>query len=258
MKDAINYNLFPNIEKLDLHIHNDSRDVIPGPNLNKLKKLELTFTDGEEDLVKTCVDTFPTLTYFSIKSYSENTIYKSFEYISNLKRLIHFGFHGSAQNNKLFCDSLKRMPNKFQKLKSIETGLKMTVNTDIRELLSKFESFSALKRLELSLYGNIGEFSFEAFKGLSNITHLTLRFGWTSKLKESILKDININLPNLQYLEIKNEIEGTPEEVTQMADILSRLSRLRTLKLKFKFGVDFKPIEERITEMCRKNQKYRN
>ena len=53
-------------------------------------------------------------------------------------------------------------------------------------------------------------------------------------------------------MEIKNKFDTTPEGVTQMADILSRLSSLETLKLKFKSGVDFKPIEEQITEKCRK------
>ena len=248
--DAINYNLFPNIEKLDLHVNNDLQEVIPRLKLNKLKKLKLTFIDVKEHIVKTCVDSFPTLTYFSIKSYSENTIFKSFEFISNLKHLIHFGFDGSVENNKLFCDSLKRMANKFQKLKSIGTGLKMTVNTDIRELLSPFESFSALKRLELRLYGNIGEFSFEAFKGLSNITHLTLRFGWTSKLKMSSLKDIDINLPKLQYLEIENRFILNREEVTQMADILSRLSRLQTLKLQIISKLKNNEIDVLFREKC--------
>ena len=35
---------------------------------------------------------------------------------------------------------------------------------------------------------------------------------------------IDINLPNLQYLEIKDIFDTTPEGVTKMADILSRLS----------------------------------
>ena len=67
-----------------------------------------------------------------------------------------------------------------------------------------------------------------------------------------ILKDIDINLPKLQYLEIKDKFNTNPKGVTQMADILSRLSRLETLKLNFKSGVDYKRIEEQITKKCRK------
>ena len=128
---------------------------------------------------------------------------------------------------------------------------------------SQLKAFSALKRLNLWLYLEYNEvednfddqlFSFDSFKGFSNITHLSLHFDYRL-LKESILKDICINLPNLQYLEIKNQLVITPEGVTQMADILSRLSRLETLKLNFISGVDFKPIGEQITEKCRKIRK---
>ena len=98
----------------------------------------------------------------------------------------------------------------------------------------------------------VNQFSFELFKGFSNITHLNLLFEWTDYFKESILKEIDINLPKLQYLEIYDIFDTTPKGVTQMADILSRLSRLETLKLWFKSGVDFRPIEEHITKKCRK------
>ena len=54
-----------------------------------------------------------------------------------------------------------------------------------------------------------------------------------------------------------NKFDTTPEGITQMADILSRLSRLETLKLKFKKGIDFKPIEEQITEKCKKIKEIR-
>ena len=96
-------------------------------------------------------------------------------------------------------------------------------------------------------------FSFELFKGFSNITHLTLRLDQTSN--ESILKDIDIYLPKLQYLGISVRFDTTPEGVKRMADILSRLSRLETLIYWDKIGVDFKPIEEQITEKCRKIKK---
>ena len=92
-------------------------------------------------------------------------------------------------------------------------------------------------------------FSFELFKGFENITHLRLCLDETSN--ESTLKDIDINLPNLQYLEFEYRFDTNPEGVTQMADILSRLSRLETLKLKFKSGVDYKLFKQ-ITKKCGK------
>ena len=78
-------------------------------------------------------------------------------------------------------------------------------------------------------------FSFELFQGFENITHLTLSLNWRQYLNESVLKEIDINLPNLQCLRIENEFFSTPEGVQQMADILSRLSNLETLTLKFAF-----------------------
>ena len=159
------------------------------------------------------------------------------------------------------------MAKKCQKLKSIECGFDLSSdNSNLGLLLSSFEAFPALKRLDLSIHYNGFEyfdinqmFSFEAFKSLSNITHLSLNFRAFShiiKLGANILRDIDIILPKLQYLNIINTFDVTPEEVTQMADILIRLSRLQTLKLHFnKRKIYFKEIEVKIREKCKKFRK---
>ena len=240
-------------------------EFIPQLKLNKLKKLEIwNINHGEEHTIKKCVDTFPTLTHFRIKSYLENDIFRSLKFISNLKNLKYLGFKTIfGENYKQSCDSLERMANKCQKLKSIKTAFPVSFdNSDIRQLLSPFKALPALKRLYLTfdchLIQNfhINQFlSFEAFKDLSNITHLTLRFkDELLVIEENILTDIDIILPKLQYLRIVNRFHTTPEEVTQMADILSRLSRLQTLKLAFSEGIDYNEIEEKIGENCRKIQ----
>ena len=262
LKDANNYNLFPNIEKLIFKselLYQSNKQLIPRLKLNKLKKLEVIIL--EEHMVKTCVDTFPTLTHLNIEFRPPNTelIVNSLKFISNLKHLIHLSFKSFGEINEIICVSLKRMANKCQKLKSFECDFNITDNLDIRQLLSPFEAFPALKRLCLTINCqdledfDINDFiSFEAFKGLSNITHLTLRFDESYyEIEANILTDIDIHLPKLQYLELK-EIKVTPEEVTQMADILSRLSRLQTLKLTFSEGIDCDEFEEKIREKCRK------
>ena len=266
LKDANNYNLFPNIEKLNL-LYSGSKEFIPRLNLTKLKNLCLTFDEEEEYTIEKSVDTFPTLTHFYLRSYSENeiNILKSLEFISNLKNLKEFTFDSLFKENiKLFCDSLKRIGNKCQKLKSIECDLDISSDySNLALLLSSFEAFPTLKRLNLTFHCNEDEnfdinqmFSFEAFKSLSNITHLTLYFSVSLRfirIKANILSDIDINLPKLQYLNIITIFDVTPEEVTQMADILSRLSRLQTLKLHFnKRKVYYKEIEVKIREKCRK------
>ena len=151
------------------------------------------------------------------------------------------------------CDLLQQMANNCLYLKSIECGFVINdKNSDIRQFLSQMKAFPALKRLNLCLYLDNRShnkiylnqfFSFDLFKDLSNITHLTLKlksfeFLKQIALKEWILIDIDINLPKLQYLEIKNEFQTVPEGVQQMADILNRLSRLKTLKLNFYFFLD--------------------
>ena len=269
LHQPIDYNLFPNIEKIVSDLKSSrSKRILPQLKLKQLNNL--TMYIGEGDIVKTYVDTFPTLKYFELKNWCENSdsVYRSLDYISNLKNLIYFGFRSVyRENTKLFCDSLKRMAKKCQKLKSIECQFGISSdNSDIRQIFSSFVAFPALKRLDLCLEFNylpdfdLNEFnSFEAFKGLSNITHLTLHLMgyWNLFLNIwHILTDVDIYLPKLQYLEIyslrTNSFKITPEEVTQMADILSRLSRLQTLKLLFFKGVDFSEIEVKIREKCRK------
>ena len=157
------------------------------------------------------------------------------------------------------------MAKNCSNLKSIACDFDINKNSDIRQLLSQLKAFPALKRLNLRLDLTDNEvednidfsqlFSFELFKDFSNITHLTLYIDWSLTLKESILKDIEIYLPKLQYLEIDYPFDITPEGVTQMADILSRLSRLQTIRFIFFFGVNYKPFEEEITKNCRKIRK---
>ena len=264
-------NRFPNIEKaLIAYLFDDS--MIAKNKLAKLKKLETVFDEDQEPTLQTIIENFPTLTHLSIdlESRDENVIYKSLKYISNLKHLIYFRFHNEITKiDNRFSDLLKQMANNCQNLKSIDYRIIINDrNSDIRQLLSQMKTFPALKRLNMYFSNNEEDsddsddedseqdidvnqlFSFELFKGFSNIIHLSIRFNQT--LNESILKEIDINLPKLQYLEIKDTFNTTPEGVTQMADILSRLSRLQIIHLKFKSGVDFKPIEDKIPEKCRK------
>ena len=279
-------NLFPNIEKVITGLVCDG-SIIPQLKLFKLKELHLELEKLQENKLQAIIDNFPTLTHFNVLFYSsdENEFYKSLKSISNLKHLIHFSFHIKyGKTNNGLIGFFKQMANNCKNLKSIECGFDINdKNSDVKELLSQLKAFPALKRLNLWFYFVYKEnqdnidvnqlFSFELFKGLSNITHLSLHFNLylnyrlnakmlkhtniylRQTLKECILKEIDINLPKLQYLEIVKKFDTTPEELKQMADILSRLSRLESLKLKFKSGVDFKPIEEQITEKCRKIKK---
>ena len=152
--------------------------------LVKLKKLELVFDQGQEHMLPTVIDTFPTLTHFAvifIDTNDENAIYESLKSISNLKNLIHFKLHFEFENNNNgFCDLLKHLANNCPNLKSIDTRFIIDQdlrNPDIRQLFSELKSFPALKRLNLELLfaNNKGDdktdynkmFSFELFKDFS-------------------------------------------------------------------------------------------
>ena len=264
LKDAKKFNLFPNIEKLKV-FGSELELVYPHLKLKQLTDLTVILFDGQDHLVKTCVDTFPKLKHFRLHIWSQNSdsIYSSLHYISKLKHLIELSFRGFTEN-KLFCDSLKVMLKKCRKLKRIKCEFKIISNkSDIRQLLSPFEALPTLKRLYLSIQGRFHVlhdkkiFSFEAIKGLSNITHLTLEFDFVI-LKEMSLKDIDNNLPNLQYLVIDNYFSLNQKEVTQLADILSRLSKLKTLKLRIDSELNENEIEVIFREKCQKLQTFEN
>ena len=274
-RKLIDLNLFPNIEKIILFRHPFHTDtfnvdsIIPRLNLAKLKKLEIDLREGQEKVLQTFIDKFPKLTHLCVdfKSDDKNAIYNSLKNISKLKHLIHFKLNTRFIYYR-FYGLLKQMANNCKNLKSIDCRSKINQNSDLRQLLSQLKAFS-LKRLNLCLFFeediDVNKlFSFELFKGFENITHLRLYFRSDQPLKESTLKEIEIYLPKLQYLKIDKEFDTTPEGVAQMADILSRLSRLETLKLRFKLiifiwesfnsGIYFElsKFQEQFTEKCRK------
>ena len=261
---------FPNIEKIICLVnHTLDQSIIPKLKTNKLKQIDIVFDQGKEQMLKALIDDFPTLTHLSVyfKSKDENAIYESLKNISNLKQLIHFKLQNQfVKNNKQFYEFFNKMAENCQNLKSIDFDFHIKhKNPDIRQLFSQLKSFPALKRLSLTLHFYYKEteniiyvnqlFLFKYFEGFSNITHLSLGFIGIQISKKLKFEEIDINLPKLQYLEIRNQLSHTPHEVQQLADNLSRLSRLETLKLRFYTGVDFKPIKDKITKKCRKIRK---
>ena len=269
-RKRIDLNLFPNIEKIKI-LGDTNESLVSQLNLRKLKQLNIWI--DQEHMLEKVIDNFPNLKHLILlvgRSYNEN--YNSLKNISKLKHLIHFKFnHLFFRNITHFSDLLNQMANNCQNLKRIAIRFIISDNnSDMSELLSQLKSFPALKRMclclnchQMEIRDNIDVdqwFSFELFKGFSNITHLTIILETVNchrkqSLKDSTLKDLDINLPKLQNLKVTTKFDTTPEGVTQMADILSRLSRLQTLILKFRKGIDFKPIEEQIIKKCRKIRK---
>ena len=241
-KKRNDYNLCSDIKKItELYLKPESNKLFSRLKLNKLKKLEVKVRFGEEEMLRTCIDAFPTLSHFWVNrfgGFSSNQSSRIFELTSNLKNLKHFCFRNvNIKNIKHFCDLLKRMAKNCRKLKGFEFGFEMKFdNSELRQFLSVFVAFPELRRLNLyikrcrSMNFDINQlFPFEALKENSNITHLILDID--DYINLNFLKHIDIYLLKLQYLEIISIFDTTPEGVTQITDILSRISRLQTLKL---------------------------
>ena len=190
---------------------------MPQLNLAKFKKLEIHLNMWKGTYFTSRLSTLSLNSHISVHTSvldNENAVYESLKNISKLKHLIRFQLYIYWQkNNNLLIGLLKQMSKNCQNLKSIVCRFNRNQNSDIKELLSQLKEFPALKRLNLwyffsKFHNEVSDedidvnqlFSFELFKGFENITHLTLRLDQT--LKESTLKEIDINLPKLQYLRI--------------------------------------------------------
>ena len=128
----------------------------------------------------------------------------------------------------------------------------------MERLFQILKAFPSLKRLYIILFDRTGLqtvdqwFSFELFNGFpQQLTHLSLGF-CEKPLNESVLKDIEIYLPKLQELCFHSPLKADPKGMTEMADILSRLSSLQTIRLRFDREVDYQPMEDMIIEKCLK------
>ena len=264
LRELKDLNRFPNIERIE---NNPFIDIstIPQLKLVKLKIFKINiYHEQESQNLQTVIDTFPTLTHLNVFiNFVVQNDFKSLKNISNLKQLIHFKFVESLmRSNERFCGLLKQMAKSCPNIKSIVCCFSNDGLNSFKQLLSHLKAFPALRRLnvitDLLIPGTDDNtdvnqwFSFELFKEFVNITHLRLGFNIISIFNKPILKEIDIYLPNLQYLAIDNQFDTTPEGVTQMTDILSRLSSLETLKLVFKSRVDSQLFKEQIIEKCRK------
>ena len=134
------------------------------------------------------------------------------------------------------AEKMTQLALNCKQLKSIECPIVLRISkfTTIQELLSPLRQFKQLRRLKLNFIGDnhnfensLKLFSFEAFEGFEDLTHLTVCMPNNSKsFTESILKDIDINLPKLHSLSLDFVVKATK----WTADILCLLSRLQTIE----------------------------
>ena len=103
------------------------------------------------------------------------------------------------------CFSLKQIAIKCPKLKRIVFPSNFILKNieEVQQLFQILKAFPSLKRFNTVLteetdLQNNEWFSFELFRDLPKITHLSLNLKGKT-LNESVLKDIEINLPKLQW-----------------------------------------------------------
>ena len=187
--------------------------------------------------------------------------------VSKLDQLINLSLMSYFGNCCHFNDYLKQIAFNCKQLRSFECSLQYEHGN--QHLLSSLKSLKYLKRLKLDLnhykcgeneelsmqdYNLLNEFSFNLFEGLQNITHLCLELPDAYRVlsTERRLQHIDICLPNLQYFEINCRFKFN-EELTH---ILSRLSKLETIKMSFD-GIRYSEAIIKLGEICPRSKNFK-
>ena len=252
------FNLFPNIESIvDYKVINTFRVeellLLGSSDLKKLNLIEYS----NDLLLSKVMQKFEELTHLTITTQVLREAFKDFAFHQNLKELV-LGF---TQNEGFedICDSLKEIAIKCPKLKRIWVFSAIILKniSEVKQFFLKLEAFPSLKRMDITLMDETDIqtnqwFSFELFEGFpQKLTQLSF-YLYDKPLNESVLKDIDIYLPKLQEFCFYSPLKTDSKGLTEMADILSRLSTLQTIKLRFRRDVDYQPIKAMIIEKCLK------
>ena len=229
-----------NVEKIELF--NDFDSLLNEIKFKRLKNLKFRASDTQdldplEVFIERNQQNIKHLEIFVSNNFEmrseEQTII--LDVIPNLSNLVELKLRFYLDFT--FAEQLTRIATNCKQLKSIEIRFILFSENceDINELMELLKQFKQLRRLEVIFEYfddnkvSIDLFSFKVFKGLQNITHLSIGFPYYSEpFSETILTDIDINLPKLQYFKFYNRLFVTEWTVV----ILSRLSRLETIVLK--------------------------
>ena len=255
------YHLFPNLRSLETTINRFDLVDILQLNLRQFEELEITFTEGKEKLFREVLQNIHKIRHLTLilTTNNEKLFFKTLKDSPILQNLIELYLKRyDVDSCVFFVNCLKQMAKKFPNLKKILITNVMDLGnvSDFEQLMSSLKAFPHLKRLDISfenmmdsLFRDFLEFfSFKFFP--QELTHLTLLFNYR-KVNSKFLKDIDIHLPKLQYLFIRHQIISDEEGVTQMLDILSRLSSLQTINLGILYPIS-QQIREKFIKKCRK------
>ena len=145
-----------------------------------------------------------------------------------------------------------------KQIKSLRLLLKDNKNMRINgETLSILKQFNRLKRLQLFIESSqmasnlIHDFN-NSFRGLTHLTICDTSYNAIA-LNETLLTNIDINLPKLKYLKINCPFTGNEET----GRVLGSLSCLEEIELKIKNEEIIPEIERQLSENCKHIKKVR-
>ena len=245
---------FPNLQSLYFRNHVTLEQILQ-LNSKELKSLYISIYGKKEHMIREVLQKFHKIRHLglSVNTDNQKSALNAFQDSPLLQNLIELKI---SENGSQRCVSiikcLKQMAKKCPNLKRIQISYQIFLEeiSDFEKLMSSLKIFPHLQRLDINLEFSpgLGFISFKSFP--QQLTHLSLGFNG-KQLNVSILNDIVINLTKLQYLEIKPKILTDEEGVTQIADILSRLSSLQTINLWLNYPIS-RLLREEIIKKCRK------
>ena len=160
------------------------------------------------------------------------------------------GVCGFRINEKRFEPEMKLMAKKCQQIKAIDICYAWDYNEKNNKPieLSSLKQFKRLRKLEISVYNN-NVFNDQSFKGLEQLTHLTIRFS-EKNIGEPLLTNIIDNVPNLKHLSI--DIRGRYFKATEnTAELLCRLSKLKSISMNIEEESIRRLIETKLIKICK-------
>ena len=182
---------------------------------------------------------------------------KLLKIITKSINLVHLGINF---RKRIIDKSLTNYWNEIaincKQIKSLR--IELNINKESLEIKDElFSIFKGLKRLDLSvIHRNMTEQPFrqiQDLKHLKGLTHFSLRlYPYHKTFDETLLSDIDINLPKLRSLKIWSRFTASEWTV----EVLSKLTNLETIALRIS-NSEIKPqIEKQLILNCRKFKRF--
>ena len=176
------------------------------------------------------------------------------------KNLIHLGIEINFELfDESFIDYWNEIAINCKQIKSLKLYFLVKQNMRLNdEILSILKQFKRLKRLDLRLYyislsERVSYYPIKYFNGFEGLTHFSFELGYFhNPMVETFLEDIDIIFPKLEYFTINYPFIAS-EWTAQM---LSKISSLKTIELRIENFKIIPQIERQLTNNCKHFSKF--